>query len=147
MANLYGGRGASTQNVSLYNLYKSRNYTCTISMMGNAMIQPTMYFNLRYVPMFYGPYMIQTVDHTITPGNFETIIQGTRQPTASLPKVDEYLQTLRKSLLNSIINKGNPDKTPTQTQTTQTSSSNIIDEKNKSSNELLDQPQKVGFTI
>ena len=143
MANLYGSRDSATQNVSLYNLYKSRNYTCTISMMGNAMIQPTMYFNLRYVPMFYGPYMIQTVDHTITPGNFETIIQGTRQPTASLPKVDEYLQTLRKSLLNSIINKGNPDKTPTQTQTTQTSSNNIIDEKNKSSNELLDQPQKV----
>jgi hypothetical protein len=141
MANLYGGRDSATQNVSLYNLYKNRNYTCTISMMGNAMIQPTMYFNLRYVPMFYGPYMIQTVDHTITPGNFETIIQGTRQPTASLPKIDEYIQTLRKSLLNSLINKNTADKTPTQT-TTQTTSNNIINETNKSSNQLLDQPQK-----
>jgi hypothetical protein len=143
MANVYGGRTSATQNVSLYNLYKSRNYTCTISMMGNAMIQPTMYFNLRYVPMFYGPYMIQTVDHTITPGNFETIIQGTRQPTASLPKIDEYIQTLRKSLVNSLLNRSKPDKTPTQTTTTQTTSNNIIDEKNNSSNELLDQPQKV----
>jgi hypothetical protein len=55
----------STQNVSLYNLYKNRSYECRVESMGNAMIQPTMYFNLRNVPMFRGPYMIQDVEHTI----------------------------------------------------------------------------------
>jgi hypothetical protein len=102
MANQSGNRGTSTQNVSLYNLYKNRSYSCTLSMMGNAMIQPTMYFNLRHVPMFNGPYMITRVDHTITPGNFETIVEGIRQPVATLPKLDNYLQSLRKNLKTSI---------------------------------------------
>jgi hypothetical protein len=110
MANLYGNRSASSQSVSLYNLYKNRSYTCTVSMMGNALIQPTMYFNLRYVPMFNGPYMIQTVSHTITPGSFETIIKGIRQPTASLPKVENYIQTLKNNLLKSIIENNKKDK-------------------------------------
>lgn len=141
MANQYGNRGSSTQNVSLYNLYKNRSYTCTISMMGNALIQPTMYFNLRYVPMFTGPYMIQSVDHTITPGNFETIIEGIRQPTASLPKVDDYLQTLRTNLLKTIIEKDRNDRTKNTTTTT-TISNNILNQKNNVVNELTTQPQK-----
>jgi hypothetical protein len=74
-------------------------------MMGNALIQPTMYFNLRHVPMFYGPYMITSVNHTIAPGTFETIIEGIRQPTASLPKIDNYIQSLKTNLLASIVEK------------------------------------------
>ncbi len=102
MANQAGNRGGSTQNVSLYNLYKNRSYRCNLSMLGNAMIQPTMYFNLRHVPMFYGPYLITNVNHSISPGKFETQIEGIRQPIASLPKLDNYLQNLRKSLKGSI---------------------------------------------
>jgi hypothetical protein len=79
-------------------------------MMGNAMIQPTMYFNLRYVPMFSGPYMIQKVNHSITPGHFETTFEGIRQPTASLPKVDNYIQSLKTTLLQSIIEKNKKDR-------------------------------------
>jgi len=105
MANQSSGKGSATQNISLYNLYKNRSYTCTISMMGNALIQPTMYFNLRHVPMFYGPYMITSVNHTIGPGTFETIVEGIRQPTASLPKIDDYIQTLKTNLLASIVEK------------------------------------------
>jgi hypothetical protein len=105
MANLGGGRKGTTQNTSLYNLYKNRSYGCQITMMGNAMIQPTMYFNLRHVPMFSGPYMILSVDHNISPGNFDTIITGVRQPIASLPKVDAYLQSLKNNLLQTIIDK------------------------------------------
>ena len=110
MSNQAGNRGGTTQNISLYNLYKNRSYACTVTMMGNAMIQPTMYFNLRYVPMFSGPYMIQKVNHTITPGNFETVFEGIRQPTASLPKIDNYLQSLKTSLLKSIVEKNNKDR-------------------------------------
>lgn len=111
MANQAGNRGGATQNMSLYNLYKNRSYGCTVNMMGNAMIQPTMYFNLRHVPMFYGPYMIQKVNHVITPGNFETIIEGIRQPTASLPLIENYIQSLKTSLLQSIIDKSKQNKT------------------------------------
>ena len=110
MANQAGNRGGSSQSLSLYNLYKNRSYTCTVSMMGNALIQPTMYFNLRYVPMFNGPYMIQTVSHAINQGSFETIITGIRQPTASLPKIDGYIQTLKTNLLKSIIENNKKDK-------------------------------------
>ena len=105
LANQSTGKASATQNISLYNLYKNRSYTCTISMMGNALIQPTMYFNLRHVPMFYGPYMITSVNHTIGPGTFETIVQGIRQPTASLPKIENYLQTLKTNLLATILAK------------------------------------------
>jgi hypothetical protein len=102
MANQGGNRGGTTQNVSLYNLYKNRSYTCQISMIGNALIQPTMYFNLRNVPMFSGPYMILEVNHNITPGDFSTDFRGIRQPTAALPKIDNYLQALKTNLISKI---------------------------------------------
>ena len=57
--NAVGGRKTFTQTVGLYNFYKMRSYECQIESLGNAMIQPTMYFNLRHVPMFNGPYMIK----------------------------------------------------------------------------------------
>jgi hypothetical protein len=60
--------------------------------------------------MFSGPYMIQTVNHSISPGNFETTFEGIRQPTASLPKVDNYIQSLKTTLLQSIIEKNKKDK-------------------------------------
>ena len=127
MANQGGGRGGSTQNTSLYNLYKNRSYGCQVTMMGNAMIQPTMYFNLRHVPMFSGPYMILSVDHSITPGNFETYITGVRQPIASLPKIDNYLQSLRTNLLQSIVEKNKVSKE----QVTKDSKGNVVSQQNK----------------
>jgi hypothetical protein len=64
-----------------------------------------MYFNLRHVPMFHGPYMITSVNHSISPGNFETVVEGIRQPTASILKIDNYIQTLKVNLLTTIIDK------------------------------------------
>lgn len=110
IANNSSGRGADTQNNSLYNLYKTRSYGCTVSMMGNAMIQPTMYFNLRHIPMFSGSYMILDVSHNISPGSFTTQFSGVRQPIYSLPKLDSYIQSIRENLLNSIITKVKQDK-------------------------------------
>jgi len=122
MANISSGKNTATQSISLYNIYKNRSYTCTVSMMGNALIQPTMYFNLRYVPMFHGPYMITQVNHVIGPGVFETTVEGIRQPTASVLKIDDFIQTLKTSLLKSIID--------VQKQTLNTSTS--IDKTNQS---------------
>ena len=138
MANLGGGRKGNTQNTSLYNLYKNRSYGCQITMMGNAMIQPTMYFNLRHVPMFSGPYMILSVDHSITPGNFETYITGVRQPIASLPKVDAYLQSLKTNLLQTII-----DKTKLETQkkaiAAKVNSGNVLGQTTEINNQAIEQ--------
>lgn len=141
MANQAGNRASSTQSVSLYNLYKNRSYRCTVSMMGNAMIQPTMYFNLRYVPMFSGPYMITNVGHTITPGNFETIVEGIRQPVASLPKLDNYLQNLRKNLKGSVEKiTQSLKKQKETTQKNSNANSNVINQKAGVNNELIDKP-------
>lgn len=103
--NQANGRGSATQNVSLWDFYKKRSYEAQVQCMGNVMIQPTMYFNLRYVPMFYGPYYITSVKHNITPGKFETTFKGTRQQIFALPNIDNYLQTLTKELLTEITNK------------------------------------------
>lgn len=139
MANLEGGRGGSTQNTSLYNLYKNRSYTCQVTMMGNALIQPTMYFNLRYVPMFSGPYMILEVNHTISPGSFMTYITGIRQPTASLPKIDDYIQSLRTNLLQSLIDKNEADKRA-KDGTTNINDGTVIGQKNNVQNDLTSHP-------
>ena len=138
MANQGGNRAVSTQNISLYNLYKNRSYTCTVSMMGNAMIQPTMYFNLRHVPMFSGPYMITKVTHTINPGSFETILEGVRQPTASLPKIDNYLQILKTNLLNSVIEESNRQKEAVNKEQTQTE--NVISQQQQSTSNATTTP-------
>jgi hypothetical protein len=123
-----GNRQAATQNISLYNLYKTRSYKCTVNMMGNAMIQPTMYFNLRYVPMFSGPYMILSVDHTISQGSFETVLTGIRQTIYSLPQLDDYLQTLKVNLLQSIVETTlTQERQNAATATTQTSSNVLTD--------------------
>ena len=102
MANLSKNRRSSTQNVSLYNLYKNRSYRCSVDMMGNALIQPTMYFNVRNIPMFSGPYMITTVKHRITENGFDTSFEGIRQPFYSLPKIDNFIQSLNQNILKSI---------------------------------------------
>ena len=110
MGNQNRNRKGATQSISLYNLYKNRSYRCQLTMMGNALIQPTMYFNLRNVPMFSGPYMILEVSHRISPGSFTTYATGVRQPTASLPILDDYIQSLRTNLLQSIIEKVEQDR-------------------------------------
>ena len=105
MANQGRNRGTTTQNVSLYNLYKNRSYECSIDMMGNALMQPTMYFNLRNIPMFSGPYLVTKVSHRITEDGFDTTITGTRQSFNSLPKVDGFIQSLNINILNTIQQK------------------------------------------
>ena len=142
MANQAGGRQGTTQSVSLYNLYKNRSYACQVSMMGNAMIQPTMYFNLRHVPMFSGPYMIQKVNHTITPGNFETTFEGIRQPTASLPLVENYIQSLKTTLLQTIIQTNNQRRVEnTSTGSTKTNViGQVSDKVNENSQQNVNKP-------
>ena len=103
MANLANGTTTSTQNVSLYNLYKLRSYEASVNSFGNVMIQPNMYFILRNMPLFGGTYMITSVSHSISIGNFETTFTGTRMGVFTLPTVDQLLQTIKRELLQNII--------------------------------------------
>jgi hypothetical protein len=105
MSNISKNRKTSTQNNSLYNVYKNRSYGCSVDMMGNALIQPMMYFNLRNVPMFSGPYLITSVSHTITENGFDTTFEGTRQPFYSLPKIENFIQSLSTKILKTIQEK------------------------------------------
>lgn len=124
--NQANGRGSATQNVSLYDFYRKRSYEAQVQCMGNVMIQPTMYFNLRYVPMFYGPYYITSVKHNITPGKFETTFKGTRQQIFALPNIDNYLQTLTKELLTEISNRLKQGVSTNSTGAAQTSNPNSV---------------------
>ena len=102
MVDQASGRNTATQNVGLYNLYKNRSYKCNVTALGNALIQPTMYFNLRHVPMFNGPYMITDVTHSIQPGNFQTQFNGIRQGIYDLPAIDNFLQSINQNLLTKL---------------------------------------------
>lgn len=99
------GNEFSSQNISLWDFYNYRSYTCQVSCMGNAMIQPDMYFNLKHIPMFTGPYLITQVSHSIKPGSFDTTFKGTRQQMFSFPEIQNYLQNLLKDLFTSIKEK------------------------------------------
>jgi hypothetical protein len=105
MANIDKNRNSSTQNNSLYNLYKNRSYACSVDMLGNALIQPMMYFNLRNVPMFSGPYLITSVSHSISENGFDTTFEGTRQPFYALPKIENFVQALSVKILKTIQEK------------------------------------------
>ena len=102
MVDQASGKNVATQNASLYNLYKQRSYKCSVVCLGNALLQPTMYFNLRHVPMFNGPYMIQQVEHSIQPGQFQTTFQGIRQGVYDLPAIDNFIQSINQNLLTKV---------------------------------------------
>jgi len=101
--NQYAGKKTITQNTSLFNFYRSRSYECSVTCLGNAQIQPLMYFNLRHVPMFNGTYMITKVEHQITPGSFKTTFGGSRQSMFSMPPIDSYVQGAIREILEDVI--------------------------------------------
>lgn len=128
MVNQASGRNVATQNISLYNLYKQRSYKCDVVSLGNALIQPTMYFNLRHVPMFNGPYMITNVSHSIQPGTFQTSFQGIRQGIYDLPAIDNFLQSINQNLLTKLeeLLKIEKDKTTVSTTTENAKASDVV---------------------
>jgi hypothetical protein len=112
MGSSVAGDKVAQQSQSLYSIYKSRSYACGVNSMGNAMIQPTMYFVLRHVPMFYGPYWITEVSHNVSERGFDTKFKGTRIPKYSLPKVDNLLASVNKDVISEIKKIAEADKKP-----------------------------------
>ena len=74
---------------NLFNVYKTRSYSATVDMMGSAMIQPMMYFQLSNVPMFRGAYLIFKVNHSIKPHSMTTSFTGNRVKKTKTPLLDK----------------------------------------------------------
>ena len=71
-------RGMITMGQDLFTIYSNNSYTCEIDMMGDAWVQPLMYFELLNVPMFRGTYLVEKVSHHIEAGEMTTHIVGVR---------------------------------------------------------------------
>jgi murein DD-endopeptidase MepM/ murein hydrolase activator NlpD len=84
----------------LFSAMENRSYSCTVTSLGNATIQPLSYFYLRNVPLFYGTYWITNVSHKITPNNMITTFKGVRQPIARKP-------TANVAIIKALIQKAN----------------------------------------
>jgi len=98
MADSGGGGATSPASVSLFNVYASRSYTAKVTCVGNVTIQPTQYFQLRYLPMFNGPYLITNVEHEVRPNTIETSFEGVRVPRPVLPNIKDLVQRVNKKL-------------------------------------------------
>jgi hypothetical protein len=85
--------------------------------MGNVMIQPTMFFYLKNIPMFRGSYWITEVSHNIRNNSITTTFKGSRIPQASLPDPEDSFVSSYKSLFDGLMNKA---KVSTQASTSGT---------------------------
>ena len=104
LARSESGAGTYNVDVSLFDYYRQASYSCDVTCMGNVMIQPTMYFYLKNIPMFRGTYWITEVSHNIRDNNIETSFKGTRIPVAALPDPEDSFVSSYKSLLDKITN-------------------------------------------
>jgi hypothetical protein len=72
------------------------------------MIQPTMYFYLRYIPLFSGLYLITKVSHSIQPNNVVTNFEGVRMSSLNFPFVSEFISTITKEILEKGVGTVTP---------------------------------------
>ena len=106
---------------NLYNVYENRAYRATITGLGNAMIQPTQYFQLDNIPMYNGAYVILSVEHVIVPNKMTTTFSGTKILKYPIPRVTNPAavmgfeggsaeSTISSNTPGEIIQKFSPDK-------------------------------------
>lgn len=90
MANIAEKGNSSKRQICFYGqdvypIYQAYSYMVTIEMLGNAQIQPLMYFQLLNIPMFTGAYMVINVEHNISPGMMKTTVTGMRMTKVQPP--------------------------------------------------------------
>lgn len=96
LARSESGAGGYNVDVGLFDYYKQASYRCEVTCMGNVMIQPTMFFYLKNIPMFRGSYWITEVSHDIRGNTISTRFTGTRIPYTSLPDpTDSFVSSYR----------------------------------------------------
>ena len=95
----------------VYNVFSNYSYQIEVEMMGNAQIQPLMYFQLLNIPMWRGAYMIFNVSHTMTPGNMVTKFKGMKMSKNPVPILSKYWSFVNGTDDDNIKNKiqGNDD--------------------------------------
>lgn len=98
------------QSQNIFPVMEKYMYTCEVSGLGNATIQPLTYFYLRNVPMFSGTYWITNVKHNIVPNNMTTTLKGVRQPIVtkndSRKTLLKYFKDINKSLRDKVYEQG-----------------------------------------
>jgi hypothetical protein len=105
MGNQGSGKKTMQQTTSLYDFYKNRSYSSTVKTLGNVMIQPTMYFVLRHMPMFNGTYIIRNVKHSISSGSFNTEFNGQRVSANINTKVSDDLASINEDFSKKLSDK------------------------------------------
>lgn len=98
------GSGAYNVDIGLFEYYRQASYSCEVTCMGNVMIQPTMFFYLKNIPMFKGSYWITEVNHNIRNNNITTTFKGSRIPYASLPDPNDFFVSSYRVLFDRIMN-------------------------------------------
>ena len=99
------GSAAHQVDIGLFDIYRQSSYTCEVTCMGNVMIQPTMFFYLKNIPMFRGSYWITEVNHNIRGNNISTSFKGVRIPQATLPDPKDSFLASYRVLFDTITNK------------------------------------------
>jgi hypothetical protein len=98
--------------------------------MGNVMIQPTMYFYLKNIPMFKGTYWITEVTHSIRNGSITTTFKGSRMPYSALPDLSDSFMSSYRTLFDKVqkraIERINGKDKVTETSKTVTNSDGAI---------------------
>jgi hypothetical protein len=105
LARSESGANAYQVDIGLFDIYRQSSYSCVVTCMGNVMIQPTMYFYLKNIPMFKGSYWITDVSHSIKGNVISTSFTGTRIPYASLPDPKDSMMATYKPLFDTITNR------------------------------------------
>jgi hypothetical protein len=106
IANSYNSINSIGQNI--FNVYSTRAYNSTVTLLGNAMLQPFMYYQLDNVPMFRGAYIIKKVTHSITPNHMTTKMVGNRVKRIKTKLIDKAVifSSIIGGLNNININEG-----------------------------------------
>lgn len=105
LARSESGSGTYNVDIGLFEYYRQASYQCEVTCMGNVMIQPTMFFYLKNVPMFKGSYWITEVSHNIRNNNIVTNFKGSRIPRASLPDPEDSFMSSYRPLFDKILAK------------------------------------------
>lgn len=71
-------RKTVSMDCSMLPVYEGRSYKTKIDMIGNAQVYPMQYFYIQKNPMFGGLYQIMKVNHSITPNDMSTTVEGVR---------------------------------------------------------------------
>jgi hypothetical protein len=105
LARSESGSGTYNVDIGLFEYYRQAAYTCDITCMGNVMIQPTMFFYLKNIPMFKGTYWITEVSHEIRNNNITTRFKGSRMPYTALPDLTDSFMSSYRNLFDKVQQK------------------------------------------